>query len=57
MTSNVLSLHAYIYYVYFIYIIIEDFDCARLKYYKSVTVYLQLYINFISDGFVFILYI
>jgi len=55
MISDVLSL-THIYYVYCLYIIKnEDFGYARLKYYKPVTVYLQLFIRFISDGLVNIL--
>jgi len=52
MVSNELSLlHAYILCLLFMYII-EDFDYAqRLKYYKSVIVYLQFNIN--SGRFVF----
>jgi len=52
MVSNELSLlHAYILCL-FLYITIEDSDYAqRLKYYKSVIVYLQLNIN--SGRFVF----
>lgn len=55
MTPNVLSLHAYTYYVYCVYIIIEDFGYARLKYYKSVTVYLRSYslISFPTDLFLY----